>query len=399
MSKEQWGLRWALARDPHEEGRTASPLELFFDLVFVVAVSLASQNLHHFESDQQFGTAISRYLMIFFAIWWAWMNFTWYATGFAIDDWLYRILSLVQMAGALVLAAGVPSAMQELDFTLVIVGYVIMRLAMVAQWLRAAHDNPGHRRMALTYAIGIALVQVLWVGWGFVPTSWQLATFTLFVSCELAVPVLANRLSAAWHPHHVAERYGLFTLIVLGESILAASTSIVEAFQEESHYGDLILLAMTGFLIVAGMWWVYFEHPQGEELAASRKSFRWGYGHYFIFASAAAVSAGIEVALDYDTRRTGLEAARAAAALCVPVAVFVGVVWGLMVRPQASSRVNVVMPLVAAGILLAVFLPYSLQIAAALMVVIVVVMVLDSRGREPAHHGQGTPPRVDRTAA
>ena len=391
MAKERWGLRSALARDPHEEGRTASQIELFIDLVFVVAVSLAAQNLHHFESDQHFSAAILRYLMVFFAIWWAWMNFTWYATGFAVDDWLYRVLSLIQMAGALVLAAGVPAAMQVRDFTFVIAGYVIMRLAMVAQWLRAAHDNPQYRRMAITYAGGIAVVQVLWVAWGLVPARWQLLTFILFMSCELAVPIFARRLTAAWHPHHVAERFGLFTLIVLGESILAASTSIVAAAKDTTHHGDLILLAMTGFLIVAAMWWIYFEYPQGQELAARRGSFLWGYGHYFIFASAAAVSAGIEVALDYDTRHTGLDAAHAAAALCVPVAVFVWVVWGLMVWPHGPTRARVAMPLVAAGILLAVFLPYSLQIAAALMVLLVAVMVLDGRGHVRGnHHGHTT---------
>ena len=133
------GLR---PRDPSESHRTAGPLELFFDLVFVVAVALASQNLHHFESDDHFSTGIVRYLMVFFAIWWAWMNFTWFASAYDSDDWLYRLLTLMQMAGALVVAAGVPQAMNDNRYPIVIAGYMVMRLALVAQWLRAAVSSP-----------------------------------------------------------------------------------------------------------------------------------------------------------------------------------------------------------------------------------------------------------------
>jgi len=86
----------------------ASILELFFDLVFVIAVSLAGTNLHHALVEGKPGMGIASYLMIFFAIWWAWMNFTWFATSFDNDDWLYRVTTFVQMVGVLVLAAGIP---------------------------------------------------------------------------------------------------------------------------------------------------------------------------------------------------------------------------------------------------------------------------------------------------
>jgi low temperature requirement protein LtrA len=104
-------------RDPHESHRVASPLELFFDLVFVVAVSFSSQALHHMESHGEVGQGFVSYLMVFFAIWWAWMNFTWFATAFDSDDWLYRLLTIFQMGGVLVLASGVEAAMTEHDFT------------------------------------------------------------------------------------------------------------------------------------------------------------------------------------------------------------------------------------------------------------------------------------------
>ena len=132
------GLRRMSSRNPSESHRVATPLELLFDLVFVVAVAQASQNLHHLISDHHVGQGVLSYLMVFFAIWWAWMNFTWFASAFDTDDWLYRMMTIVQMAGVLVLAAGIHAAMVDFDFLLVTWGYVIMRLAMVGQWLRAA---------------------------------------------------------------------------------------------------------------------------------------------------------------------------------------------------------------------------------------------------------------------
>ena len=116
-------------RDPHEPGRTASSLELFFDLVFVVAVSIAAAQLHHALTENHVLDGLLSYGAVFFGIWWAWVNFTWFATSFATDDWLYRVLTIVQMSGVLVLAAGIEKVFTERDFTVVVLGYVVMRAA------------------------------------------------------------------------------------------------------------------------------------------------------------------------------------------------------------------------------------------------------------------------------
>lgn len=383
----RWSLQRALARDPHEPGRSATPLELFFDLVFVVAVSLASQNLHHFESEAHFSTGIIRFAMMFFGLWWAWMGFTWFASAFGRDDWLYRVLSLVQMAGALVFAAGVPRAMNDLDFRVAVGGYVIMRLAMAVNWWRVSHDSGEFAGVGKRYAIGIVAVQSLWVLFLLLPENLKVPMFITIGILDLLVPLFAeDGVSPSWHPHHISERYGLFTIIVLGESILASATAIVHALEEASHYGDLILLALTAFVIVAAMWWIYFSYPQGDRLNSKHMAFIWGYGHYFIFAAAAAYSAGIEVAIDYDTRHTDLASVKAALTTCVPVALFVSMVWLLLIRTQSSQRVNVIMPLVVGGTIMAAFLPYSLQIVAVLMVVLVVVITLEPASPEPDDH-------------
>src|SRR5690606_30107873 len=125
-------------RDPRQEHRAATPLELFFDLTFVVAVSQAASQLHHALAEDHVGSGLAAYAAVFFAFWWAWMNFTWFPSAYDTDDVPYRLLTLLQMAGVLVVASGVPAVFENGDFTLVVIGYVVMRLAMVTQSLPAA---------------------------------------------------------------------------------------------------------------------------------------------------------------------------------------------------------------------------------------------------------------------
>src|SRR5450432_1818115 len=135
------------ARHPGEPHRVSTPLELLFDLCFVVAVAQAAVGLDHAFVENHVLTGVLQYLMVFFAIWWAWMNFTWFASAYDNDDVPYRLAVFVQMAGALILAAGVPAMFETRSPNLATIGgYVVMRLALVAQWLRAAASDPGHRR-------------------------------------------------------------------------------------------------------------------------------------------------------------------------------------------------------------------------------------------------------------
>jgi low temperature requirement protein LtrA len=119
------------ARDRHEPHRVSTPLELLFDLCFVVAIAQVAGRLHHGIAGDHLLLVLRGYLMVFFAIWWAWMNFTWYASAYDNDDVVYRLTTLVVMAGALVLAAGVPRAFDEGDFKIPTIGYAIMRVGLV----------------------------------------------------------------------------------------------------------------------------------------------------------------------------------------------------------------------------------------------------------------------------
>ena len=151
------------ARDPGESHRVSTPLELLFDLTFVVGVSAVVSELAHAVAGGHPVEGLIGYFAVFFGIWWAWMNFTWFASAFDCDDAPYRLLTMVQMGGVLVLAAGVQPAFELADFRLAVAGYVIMRIALVAQWLRVAGSVPEYRETALRFAIPIAILQFLWV--------------------------------------------------------------------------------------------------------------------------------------------------------------------------------------------------------------------------------------------
>jgi len=249
-------------RDPSEAHRASTPLELLFDLCFVVAVASAARALHNDLVVGQIWHGLVNYLVIFFAIWWPWMNFTWFASAYDTDDVQYRLLTFVQIAGVLIVAAGVPAAFNEQDFTTMVAGYIVMRIALVAQWLRAAREDPMRRAVALRFAVGITLIQLGWVirlliGWSEV----GYLTFIGLGLLELAVPAWAERAGpeTPWHAGHIVERYGLFTIIVLGECVLATTTAVQTALDAGGVAAPLLMVAVGGLLLVFALWWAYFK--------------------------------------------------------------------------------------------------------------------------------------------
>jgi low temperature requirement protein LtrA len=114
-SRPQLWLRRMVGRDPDEAHRASTPLELLFDLTLVVAVARATSKLHHALAQGHAGHALAGYAVMFFDLWWAWVNFTWFASAYDTDDVAYRLLTLLQMAGVLVYAAGIPAAFEHYD--------------------------------------------------------------------------------------------------------------------------------------------------------------------------------------------------------------------------------------------------------------------------------------------
>ena len=363
-------------RDPDERGRVASPLELFFDLVFVVGVSASAQQLHHSLAEGHVGSGIISYLVVFFGIWWAWMNFTWFATSFATEDWLYRVLTIGQMGGVLVLAAGVGPAFHG-DFRVVVLGYVVMRIAMIAQWLRASRAGGATRRTAQLYAGGIAVVQVLWLASLLLPTSVHLGGIVVLIGAEVSIPLIAERAALTpWHPHHITERYSLFTLIVLGESLLASANAIIAALDVHAPLGELLPVAALVLNATAALWWIYFWPPHHRAISSFASSLFYGYGHFALFAAAGAVSAGIELELDAITGHGAARASTAQFAYSIPLAVFMVGVWLLAIRRSADRLVNIVLPVGAVLVLVDPLIPVPFAVSTLVLIGVVVVLVV-----------------------
>lgn len=353
-------LRRMTARDRDEPHRAATPLELFFDLCFVVAVAQAGRALVHALASGHPGHGIAGYLMTFFSVWWAWVNFSWFSSAYDTDDALYRVVTLVQIAGVLVLAAGIPRAFDHADFRVVWFGYVVMRLALVSQWLRAGHGATGaERRTALRYAAGVSACQVGWLGLLFLPTPAKPWLFLVMAAVEMSVPAFAELgrgQETTWHPHHIAERYGLFTLIVLGETVAAATAAVQSALDENEALGLLLPMAGGGLLLIFAAFWIYFAVPIHLHLASNRQAFAWGYGHYAVLGSAAAIGAGIEVAIEQATGKAGISVLAASAAVTVPAALFMCSVWLVHSRHyKRGVAQQLVLPVSALAILACTF--------------------------------------------
>jgi low temperature requirement protein LtrA len=365
-------------RDPGEDGRAASTLELFFDLVFVIAVSIAASHLHDTVTAGRLGEGVGNYLLVFFGIWWAWMNFTWFATSFDTDDWLYRVLTIVQMGGVLILAAGIGPVFENRDFRLLIAGYVLMRIIMISQWLRASRGAGPARWTTIIYACGIGLVQILWVAWLAVDDPiLQGVGLAVLILAEVAVPVIAeSREMTPWHPHHITERYGCFTIIVLGESLLASANTIFEALGEVEDIVPLISLGVLSLIVTAAMWWIYFWPPHHRAIGGLGGSIKYGYGHYFIFAAAGAFSAGVGVEADSQLGDSALDPVLATFTISVPIVVFVLGVWALAMRANANAVVNTAVPICALLVLLDPIIPIPTFLTTFFMIIIVIFLVV-----------------------
>ena len=336
------------ARSTTEPHRASSPLELLYDLIFVVAVgSLVAQLVEAIEAGRA-ASAILPFLFVFFAIWWAWINFTWFASAYDTDDVVYRLLIVVQMAGVLVLAAGVPAGFHDVNFVGLTIGYVIMRVGQIGLWTRAAVEYPATRATSLRYVVAVGLIQVGWVARLWLPGEVLVlgAGLALGVLEALTPPWAQRAGDLAWHPRHIAERYGLFVIILLGESVLAAVNGLQGALAASGVSLSLVVISLAALILLVGLWWAYFLQDAGTGLQRRRGfSFVWGYGHYFLFVAFAALGAGLEAAVRASVHPHQVDALTAGMFVAVPAALAVFLIWALhaplLKRPGFPGRVAV----------------------------------------------------------
>jgi low temperature requirement protein LtrA len=372
-------------RDPSEVHRVATPLELLFDLTFVIGFGVTASEFAHALSENQVGPGLAGFAFATFAVCWAWINFTWFASAYDTDDWVYRLTTMLQMVGVIILSLGIAPMFRSIehgehvDNQILVAGYIVMRIAMVFQWLRAARQDPARRSACLAYAAAITIGQLGWVAVLFVHTSVPV-TFLLvvvLVGVEMSGPWIAERHHGGtpWHAHHIAERYSLLVIIALGEGVVGTVASLNAVLGEQGWTVDAVLVAVAGIGLTFGMWWVYFVVPSALLLHVHReRSFRWGYGHIPLFGAIVATGAGLHAAAYFIEGHSKLGSVQTVLAVALPVAVYILEIFGLYLILVRSFDAFHLLLLAGTGVVLAVAV--ALAAAGVTMAVCLVVVML-----------------------
>ncbi|MGB3693369.1 MAG: low temperature requirement protein A [Spirulinaceae cyanobacterium] len=288
--------RLRINEDQENEPRHATWLELFYDLVFVVAISQLAHHLSKQVSPQGF----FEFVVLFIPVWWAWIGTTFYANRFDSDNIVRRLLIGIQMLAMAALAVNVHDGLGSTSGGFAL-AYAIARLVLVFEYLWAGWHIPQARGLAIYYAKGFAIAACLWLISVFIPLPWRFLFWVLGLIVDFATPLSAGKFQVQLLPHteHLPERFGLFTIIVLGEAIIA----VVNGVAEMEWQGMSALTAMGGFTVAFSLWWIYFENVGGSALQAVKNSKRiavlqiWLYIHLPLVIGLAATGVGVEHAL------------------------------------------------------------------------------------------------------
>jgi low temperature requirement protein LtrA len=287
-------LRPPRLRTLDEEERAATWLELFYDLVFVAAVAVLGGRI----LDDPSWTGVLTYSAYFGLLWWLWSSHTFYADRFDTDDLAYRLLATAQIIAIVVLAASLTAdSASTLAFA---IGYATARLILLGLYARAYIHVEVAQSLISGYLKGFGIAAILWVTAIFVPEPWRFWVWGLALAVDLATPFIMRKEQAKvpLDVSHLPERFGLFTILVLGESIAAAIVGLGHVHWDVPATTTAIL----GVLIATSLWWVYFDNLDGFNIRrrGTQKNWRptvWIYTHLPLAAALAAAGVGVEHAI------------------------------------------------------------------------------------------------------
>lgn len=263
-------LRWGLepsALPGDGEGRHATWLELFFDLVFVLALAAVQNRL---TNDTPSAGEILRTAGLFVVVWWAWLGQAFYDTRFDPDDFAHRVAVIVGMIGAGTIAIGAEDAPETL---LLPIGYLVVRSTLLALYLRVRGTSRTARWLTTIYLTGFGTGLLLWAASLAVPVRLRPLLWGIGLTIELLTPWLGRHwlIRHPVHPSHLPERLGQFTIILLGVSL----TDLIDAVPPRPTTA-VAAAAVTAFAIPASVWWVYTTYVS-VGLSAPRLSAGLGY--------------------------------------------------------------------------------------------------------------------------
>ena len=376
-----------------EDERHASWLELFFDLVFVVAIAQLAHEL--VEDHSLLGFAI--FAALFVPVFVAWQGFSFYADRFDTDDVVFRVVMLVAMLAIAALAVQIPEFThgQTVGFA---VAYVALRVLTISLYVRAFRHVPEARSLIGRYILAFSFSVALWTVSLAFPAPWRFVFWGIGLAVDIGVPAFSGPRFVRripLHASHIPERFALFTIIVLGESVVAIALGTAGSNWQTSSAAA----AGLGFLAVACLWWIYFDVGAGLALRPGPMvAISFIYTHLPMLTALTAVAAGVNLLIK-EASGSELDAGTRWA-LCGGAAVYlccVSVVHGATAQGIVPAIVRARLAVV--GLLVAlIFAGASLRsvtFAALLLAILVTLVAFETaRNLRPDAH---PPPQQDKT--
>ena len=288
---------WSLAEEGAtvpEAPRRVTWSELFFDLVFVALVAQVGMPL---ATDYSFHQ-LARYAFLLLVIWWAWNGYAVYATRFDSDDAPQRVMTFLQMIAVIFMAANAEDGLESVSSAGFAAAYALMRGVLVLQYVRAA-TIPAARRLAREHAVGFGIAALIWLASSLTPVPIRYGFWTIALAVDVGTALVTARHLRQLPPHaeHLPERFGLFTLILLGESIVA----IMKGIQAQPNWTPSAAgAALLGIGLIFTCWWAYFEWAQAattRRICTARDARRfeiWNYAHLPLYLGLALTAVGVE---------------------------------------------------------------------------------------------------------
>jgi len=293
-------IRKGLVRPPRlrteageDRERHATWLELLYDLIFVAAISQLAGGLNKDYSP----AGLFNFSILFIPVWWAWVGHTFYLTRFDSDDVGHRLITMVQILAVASLVVHVPDALGK-SSTGFALSYAAVRFILVAEYFRAARHIPSVRPLINRYIIGFGTAAALWIVSTLLPVPGRFFIWYVAIAIDFLAPLTAGQLHVKFPPHlmHLPERFGLFTIIVIGEAMVGVVTGI----KLDRLTPTVTASGVMGLVIAFTLWWSYFEGVRGAGVRTltSRGHVRayqqWLYSHLPLTMCIASMAVGIK---------------------------------------------------------------------------------------------------------
>jgi low temperature requirement protein LtrA len=276
------------------------PLELFFDLVFVLALTQCTALM----ADEPTWSGVAKAMLVLGVMWWAWVGYSWLTSVVEPEETLVRFAIFGAMAALLVVALCVPQAFGDWALLLAC-AYAVVRVAHIALFLLASRDDPPFRRSTVGLACSTAIGSGLLIGAAFADGVPQALLWLLALVIDLGGPYLFGVEGWRLMPAHFAERHGLVLIIALGESIVAIGVGA-----EFGLDAGVVAGAVLGVAIAGALWWLYFDvvalvaerrlsnaAPGRERNAIARDSY--SYLHLPMVAGVVLLALGVKKSLEH----------------------------------------------------------------------------------------------------